>query len=222
MRLFDKFNPNGMDQEASDAEIHLEKLDAYKSTPRRADTPFFQDLEGKLSLSDKQKQVYKVQYSELIYTAVVQADSALWTPGAGENLLAVVVYTDDNDLRYDIEWLKQTAEKISSLEDSKDIPEDCKELIKSLKDGQSMFHYKVGNSITGDVDVWCETFSFPKQSNLPNSCLPPNGILPFLLFSNKAIEGRHNPFRYNLYPMLMFGNKTKSVEIIEIPGKYYL
>lgn len=199
--------------------IHLEKLDAYKATPRRTDTPFFMELAGK-SPSDNQN--YKIQYSELIYAAVVQANSDLWEPGSGEYLPAVVVYTNDKDLRYDIQWLKQIAEKISSLKDSKDVPEDCKKFIKTLKDDQSMFHYKVGSSIAGNADVWCETFNFPKQSNLPNSCLPPNGILPFLFFSNELVEGRHNIFQHNLLTPLLFGNKNSTGVIIEIPGKYYI
>lgn len=180
------------------ASIHLEKLDAYKSVPRSADSQFFKDVAGKPPLFGKDKWRSKFENAELVYAAVVQANSDLWSPGT-EYLPAVIVYTSDSTLRYDTKWLTEMAEKISGLKNSREIPADCKEFIKTFKDDQSIFKFKVGTSITGNVDVWCETLNF-EQSDLPNNCLPPNGILPFLLYING--EDVMGPF--------------------EIPAKYYI
>lgn len=184
-------------QKVDMANIHLEKLEAYKDVPRSANSQFFKDVAGKAPLFGKDKWRNKFEQAEIIYVAVVQANHDLWLPGTAY-LPAVIVYTSDKVLRYDIEWLTQMAETISQMKSSKEIPEDCKEMMKTLKDEQSIFKFKVGTSITGGADVWCETLNF-EQSDLPNNCLPANGIVPFLLYING--EDVIGPF--------------------EIPAKYY-
>lgn len=201
--LREKFTKKTEEQEmiksAFQDTIHLEMLNHYINTPRDTDSKFFKDVAGKAPLFGKSKWLETFQNADIIYASVVQANSDLWTPGISELLPAVIVYTNDRNLRFDIEWLKKIGDKIHSLKDSQDVPKDCKSLIKSLKDDQSMFFYKVGESISEGKNVWCQTFSFPKQFDLPNKCLPPNGIVPFLLHYES----------------------DKVMLIHEIPGKYY-
>lgn len=177
--------------ELSFAPIKLEKLDIYKQVPRSEDSEFFKDIAGKPpTLGSKEKWLNKYKNTEIVYASIVQANSDLWEPGEGEYLPAVIVYTNDKTLRYDIDFLKRMAEKVNELQEiaSADVPDDCKEFIKTLQDQQSIFFEKIGKSVTGEVDVWCETFSFPYQTDLPNSRLPPNGIIPLLMDSERALD----------------------------------
>lgn len=203
-------------------ELHLEKLDCYKTTPRRTDSRFFQDFLHHPSMKNRDNPAYIIQYAELIYASVVQADDNLWAPGTGENLSAVIVYTDDKDLRYDIEWLQELAKKVSALKDTGEPPEDCSKVAEALKEGKGTFHYKLSPGLTGGKNAWCGTFQFPDQSELPYGCLPPDGILPFLLFSNESVRDRHSGLRHEILTPLLFGRDTDTPELIEIPGRYYI
>lgn len=180
--------------------IHLEKLEPYEATPRNTDTAFFTAVAGSAPMQGQDQWRIKHQNAQLIYAAVVQADRDLWYPGTGKDLSAVVVYTNDPVRRFDTEWLLVIAEQLTDMEQGAKVPKDCQALILDLQDEPSLFLHAVGQSVSGGLPVWCQAYRFPKQSNLPNGCLPPSGILPFLLFCDG----------------------DKGIELIEIPGQYYM
>lgn len=188
-------------KEARESRVYnLEKLDPYKQVPRD-DSQFVTDVAGKAPLFGKAKWKTTFLNAPIIYGKVVQANSDLWDPGTGKDLPAVIVFALDDQHIYNIEWLTEIADKIKQLKNSNDIPKDCSKFIKTLRDDQSYFCFKVGASVAGDANAWCGTFSLPDQSLLPNSALPGNGIVPFLLTE----DPKENRF----------------LQLKMIPGKYY-
>ncbi len=163
--------------------VNLGKLDPYKIVPRDTETQFFKDTAGSAPLFGKDKWKAKFENAPLVYGSVVQANSSLWRPGVNEGLPAVFVFALDSAHQYNIEWLRGVSEIISALKEAEDseIPDDHKELIHTLRDDQSMFCFKLGKSLIQEADVWCATYAFQRQSDLPNMCLPTDGIVPFLL-----------------------------------------
>ena len=168
---FDKF-PNP---------VNLSKLDPYIAIPRNVNSEFVKTVAGKLPLFGKDKKLQKVANGELIYAAIVQANSALWQPGDNSFYPAVLVFAIDDKHKNDIEWLKETAKKIVELKESDNVPSESKELVGYLLDEQSDFCVKLGSDLSGGADGWCSVYSFEEQKVLPNSCLPSEGILPFIL-----------------------------------------
>lgn len=65
------------------------------------------------------------------------------------------------------------------------IPEDCKPFMKTLRDDQSSFGFKLGESLSGGADAWCATYSLWEQSKLPMAQIPPNRIIPLLLLTQQ-------------------------------------
>ena len=61
------------------------------------------------------------------------------------------------------------------------VPADCQQFIHILRDDQSDFCFPLGTSLAGGADAWCVTYKFDKQTILPGSRLPEDGIVPFLL-----------------------------------------
>jgi hypothetical protein len=112
---------------------------------------------------------------------VVQAYNKLYEPGNTDNAGIVFLYALDEAHRYDIEWLSKTAERISEMKESDVVPEDCKEFIKTLRDDSSVFCVKLGESLSEGADAWCIVYQLQKQSQLPLSYIPYNGIVPLLL-----------------------------------------
>ena len=100
-----------------------------------------------------------------------------------------------------MEWLRDTAEKISEMKASSAVPADCQGFIHILRDDQSEFCFPLGASLADGADAWCVTFKFDKQAILPGNRLPEDGIVPFLL------EARPK--------------KQMPIQLTPIPGKYY-
>lgn len=163
--------------------INLDKLNPYLKTPRDIDTPFFKATAGNAPWLFKDRWKRKYTEAPIVYAAVVQANSALWTPGNNQYYPAVFVFALDQKHTHDIEWLKQIAEEINALQDADQIPEDCRKLIQTLRDDTSEFCFRIGKSVCGDANAWCVTYKFDKQSALPRKALPSDGIVPFLLKS---------------------------------------
>lgn len=166
----------------------LDKLEIYQSTPRNPNTAFFKDTAGSAPWFFKNKWLEMYKNAALVYAAVVQANNALWEPGNGTFLPLVVVIAFDEPHIHDINWLQSMAEKISELKSSTQVPDDCKKLITVLRDDNSFFNFKIGSSIAGNADAWCVTLNIEKQSELGNKCLPADGIVPFLVATNKLKE----------------------------------
>ena len=81
------------------------------------------------------------------------------------------------------------------------VPADCQEFIHILRDDQSDFCFPLGTSLAGGADAWCVTYKFDKQTILPGSRLPEDGIVPFLLEAKPK--------------------KQIPIQLASIPGKYY-
>ena len=78
---------------------------------------------------------------------------------------------------------------------------DCQQFIHILRDDQSDFCFPLGTSLAGGADAWCVTYKFDKQTILPGSRLPEDGIVPFLLEAKPK--------------------KQIPIQLAAIPGKYY-
>lgn len=87
------------------------------------------------------------------------------------------------------------------MKESDTVPADCREFIDILRDDQSRFCFPLGAFLSGGADAWCVTYSFEKQTILPASRLPEDGIVPFLLEAQPK--------------------KQMPIQIAPIPGKYY-
>lgn len=175
----------------------LNRLSAYCATPRDTECAFFADVAGKAPLFGKDKWKEKYANAPLIYGAVVQANSDLWLPGKESFLPAVFVFSLDRAHIHNIEWLKETAEKISKMKESDSVPSDCQEFINILRDDQSEFCFPLGTSIAGSADAWCVTYKFERQSALPGNRLPEDGVVPFLL---EAQPKKQIPIQLKLIP----------------------
>ena len=180
--------------------IDYSLLDNYRSTPRDLESDFVKDVASfsdgfffnKENLAD----------ATIVYGAVVQAHFGLWEPGEYGSMAAVFVFAMDEKHIYDVDWLLNTAEKISEMKNSSNVPEDCKKFIATLRDDKSIFCFKLGESLSGDADAWCCTYAFKDQTKLPDTYLPQNKILPFILMKKPH-------------------DKTWEVDIALIPAKYY-
>lgn len=181
--------------------IDLAKLTPYRAAPRSTLTDFFWDTAGKAPLFGKEKWKEKMANAPLIYGAVVQANSDLWLPGNSEFYPVVVVFALDDAHMHDVEWLTQTAKKISEMKGENGVPDDCKEFINILRNDQSEFCFPLGASLAGTAKAWCVTYKFEKQSILPGSRLPEDGIVPFLLTAQPK--------------------KQIPIQLRPVPGKYY-
>lgn len=144
--------------------------------PRSIDSQFLKDVSALDGISAK-----KMIDSPIVYGAVVQAHSALWEPGNNSNTGVVVVFALDTEHIYNIEWLTKMADKISDLKETLDIPKDSRKFINTLKDSQSYFVFKLGDSINEGADAWCVTYALKKQNYLPKGYIPANHIIPFIL-----------------------------------------
>jgi len=175
------------------------KLKQYMDTPRDPESEFVKDTIalGKLSSKDGQKMLE----AKIVYGAVVQAHHLLYETRTGGQVAAVFVFAMDEKHIYDQEWLNDIAGKISELKESTSVPKDNEAFIKRLRDDQSMFCMKLGESLVGDADAYCATMAINKQEAMPDSCLPVTRILPLMLLE---------------YP------KPKYMAQLEmIPSKYY-
>lgn len=179
----------------------LNRLTPYRSTPRSTESGFFRDVAGKAPLFGKDKWRGKFANAPLIYGAVIQANSALWLPGAEEHLPAVFVFALDSAHIYNVGWLTATAEAVSKMKVNDTVPADCREFIDILRDDQSEFCFPLGASLAAGADAWCVTYKFDKQTILPGNRLPEDGIVPFLLEAQPK--------------------KQMPVQLSPIPGKYY-
>lgn len=159
--------------------LDYSKLKPYMDTPRDPESDFIKDTIAIGKFFSKEKA--KLPDAKIIYGAVVQAHSALWESRKGGSVAAVFVFAMDDKHMYDQEWLLDIASKISELKQSNDVPKDNEKFIKTLRDDQSMFCFKLGESLCGDADAWCGTYVINKQEALPDSCLPVTRILPLLI-----------------------------------------
>lgn len=157
----------------------LSMLDAYKSTPRDENSDFVRDVCEIARPSAKEK--LKILDGRIVYGAIVQAHYALWEPGDNNGTTALVLVFSTGSSQYNTVRLKEVAGQIAALKESGDIPKDCEKLIKMLRDDQSIFCYKVGDSLSHGEDMWCATLAIKKQSALPDSFIPATRIVPFLL-----------------------------------------
>ncbi len=163
-------------------ETHLERLDEFKKVPRDINSDFCKRGAGKAPLFGKTKFFDKVANAPLIYGAVVQAHGALWEPGDNDMTGIVIVFALDEKHRYDKKYLREVADKIACLKKESDIPADMSKLIKNLRNDQSTFYWKVGESVAGsDAETWCVTYVLKNCKMLPKRFIPNDKFIPFLV-----------------------------------------
>lgn len=161
--------------------IDLSKLDQFDTTPRDLNSEFVQGYMWKLPWFWKDKVKKQAENWKIIYASIVQANSGLWEAWNFKYLPAVIVFAVDDGHRRDVAWVKAMAKKISDLKYTPQVPVVLEDLIKTLRDDQSMFCKKIDNSISDWADAWCATYSFPTQEILPKKHLPTEWIVPFIL-----------------------------------------
>jgi hypothetical protein len=61
------------------------------------------------------------------------------------------------------------------------IPQDCRPLIKALRDVHSSFCFPLSESLNEGADAWCVTFWLDKPSKLPFTFIPYSRIIPFIV-----------------------------------------
>ncbi len=183
------------------AVVDISMLEKYKLIPRELDSDFVQDVA--LMGGKKYKWKERLPVAPLVYGCIVQAHWALLEPTEYERLGMVVLFAMDEKHRYDIDWLKETSKKIMQMKNSANVPKDNDKFIKTLRDDQSMFCFKLGESLSGDADAWCATYTVRKRNAdiLPLNYLPVTKILPMLVSD---------------YPKV---NRFTDLELI--PAKYY-
>ena len=159
--------------------IDYSLLDPYRNTPREIESAFVKDVISVNSLYLTKKQ--KIADAKVVYGAVVQAHFGLWEAGDYGSMAAVFVFALDEKHIFDVEWLLETAGKISEMKESSNVPGDCLKFINLLRNDQSQFCCKLGESLCGEADAWCTTYAFSDQTVLPDKYLPQNKIVPFLL-----------------------------------------
>lgn len=165
-------------KEAYLAMLDYAKLEQYQATPRPTDGEFVNKVISENRLSEKKRT--EISNAQLVYGAVVQAHGDLWKSGDGGMMGMVVVFALDQHA-YDADWLNNVANKISDMKESPQVPDDCKKFIKTLRDDQSIFCFKLGSSLVGNANAWCATYAVEKQSLLPDKRLEEDCVLPFVL-----------------------------------------
>lgn len=170
--------------------LDYQKLSTYFATPRDAESDFIKDTAtiNTTPLFGKSAWIERMCKAPLVYGAVVQAHGSLFKPEPENNQLGMVVTSSlDPAYMHDTKWLSEVASKIGELKETSNVPADCKKLIHTLRNSQSIFCFKVGESVTGGPEAWCATFTLDKQKYLPGACMPANRIPPFLV-SNELKE----------------------------------
>ncbi|MDR1499991.1 MAG: hypothetical protein LBI58_03325 [Tannerellaceae bacterium] len=97
--------------------IALDKLDAYKTAGATGDA-FIADVARFNGLSNKERA--QLEGAPLVYGRVVQANTSLYKPGSGGRAGIVFLFATDDRHRYDKEWLRATADRISGIKESVD------------------------------------------------------------------------------------------------------
>jgi len=152
--------------------VHLERLDEHKKIPRDPKSTFV-----KKAVKGNKK---VVAAAPLVYGAVVQAQNTLWEPFKNYNSGTVIVFTLDERYQYDTAYLTEMAHKISASKKD-ETNADTKTLRDNLVNTRSVFCNKVGQSIAGDVELWCCTYFIKNTKLLPKMFIPNDRILPFLV-----------------------------------------
>lgn len=165
--------------ENSLAMLDYGKLSDYKRVNRSLESGFVQDVLVLAKMSTKEQE--EILTAPIIYGCVVDPPSALCHPGNLERVRVVLVFALDTVYMYNDNWLRETANRISSLKESVIVPDDCRKFIRTLRDTNSTFCVKLSENICGDANAWCATYILPKQSYLPGNYIPASGIIPFLL-----------------------------------------
>ena len=69
------------------------------------------------------------------------------------------------------------------------LPEDCRNLIRTLSNERSSFCMRLGETLSEGADAWCATYSLWDQSKLPMAQIPHNRIIPLLITERKEGYG---------------------------------
>ena len=180
-----RFGNEGYDPAALPNPIDLDRLNPYRSTPRNENSPFVMDSAGKpalFGLFGKDKHYKAVADAQLAYSAVVQAHRLLWKPSSGLGPMGMVlVFATDEAHRFDIAWLKSTANAIGKMKRSETVPADCEDFIHCLRNDQSNFTLLLPAGLNGGAKAWCVVHIVTDTNTLPKTYIPSEGIIPILI-----------------------------------------
>lgn len=178
------YSLHGEEAAAEDAPnpTDLARLEEFAKTPRDENSAFFRDTAGKAPWIGKKEWREGCVNGPLVFAAVVQANNALFKPGAGTSLPAVFVVSTDPRNARNVEYLECVANEIHEMKDpTNPVPDDMQELIQTLRTDRGYFCFKVGASTADDDATWCATYTFDDKAALPTGRIPDNEIVPFIL-----------------------------------------
>ena len=162
-------------------EVDLSRLDAHRATPRDIGSDFVKNGCAGAPLFGKGKWLAKIAEAPLAYGAVVQAHSALFSPGRNYSAGMVLVFAADEKHRCDVDFLRSAAQQIGALKRAADVPADMQDVINPLRNDHSFFCRKVGASIAGDADLWCAVHVVKDSKVLPKMFIPNDKIIPLMV-----------------------------------------
>lgn len=171
-------------REATKPNVDFKKLDAYAMVPRDLGTPFVKSTVGSGPwLFGKTAWKERIANAPLVYAAIVQANSDLWMPGDEDMLPMVLVFSLNPQYVRNREWLTALAEKVYAIVDGEGTVAESAEAIRAIQEDQNYFCFPLGSDVTGEenAQAWCATFMVESRKKLPNTRLPEEKILPFLL-----------------------------------------
>ncbi len=171
-----------------------EKLEKYFFVPHEVDEQFYQVYEKPPTFGSREKWTDKAANYPVVFGVVVQAHQDLFDPGnpfAGDadDLKGVVlVATADPAHSHNAAWLQNIAKQVVVARDSADVPDALKEVVKELRDEQSMFCKLLPVSMTDGAHTYCFTESL-YLSDLPEGIIPTHRILPVLVLEPEVDMG---------------------------------
>lgn len=173
-----------------------EKLKDIEKTPRDADgevvkmvckpVHFLEMLLKKKSFVDA------AVNGPLVYAGIVQAHNCLFQvdyAGQNFNIPTVFVFAMDEKHRTDAAFITQIVNKLRQYKAAagdfdgiaKEVPDDCRDIIRNLFDVQSQFCLPVPAALTDGADVWCATHNVCNAKYIPYTRAPKDRLLPFIV-----------------------------------------
>ncbi len=165
--------------------VSFKKLDKFIERPRELEGEF-KEIIGTpplFGIIGKPEWESALKNAPLIYASVVQANNALYEPGNEMYLPAVLLFAEDEAHQRNIDWLKETTAKIHEMEESEDVPPEAEIFISALNDEDDGFCIRLPECLSDGAKAWCVVYKFARQTDLPNTYLPRDNIVPIFLKS---------------------------------------
>lgn len=165
--------------------VSFKKLDKFIACPRELEGEF-KEIAGNpplFGIIGRAEWETEMKNAPLIYASVIQANSALYKPGNEMYLSAVLLFAEDEAHLRNMEWLKKTTEKIHELAENEDVPAGAETFLSALEDDEGGFCIRLPECLSDGATAWCVVYKFARQTDLPNTYLPHDNIIPMFLKS---------------------------------------